>query len=136
MKKIQRITVKKLLNYLKREKGITLKPEDITGIDGEFKTSLNSYHAFKANFTGTDLSDIQKEDIIKDITLFGAEPKMLKARLEKKYPGYESQFKALLKSLKCKEWGRLSEKLLNGIAVDVPGLGQVGTVIYQMWNTE
>ena len=38
------------------------------------KTSLNSYHAFKANFTGTDLSDIQKEDIIKDIALFGAEP--------------------------------------------------------------
>lgn len=133
--KNSKVTVKKLLNYLKREKGITLKPEDITGIDGEFKTSLNSYHAFKANFTGTDLSDIQKEDIIKDITLFGAEPKMLKARLEKKYPGYESQFKALLKSLKCKEWGRLSEKLLNGIAVDVPGLGQVGTVIYQMWNT-
>ena len=64
------------------------------------KHCLTAIMHLRLIFTGTDLSDIQKEDIIKDITLFGAEPKMLKARLERKYPGYESQFKALLRSLK------------------------------------
>lgn len=131
-----KVTRKKLVDYLKREKGVTdLTKDDIAGIDGEFKTSLRSYHAFKQVFTGVELSERAKEDIIKDMTLFGAEPKLLKKRLFSKYPGYKNQLLALMKSLSCKDWGRLSEKLLNGIAVEEPGLGEVGTVIYKMWET-
>ena len=133
--KKKKVTIKKLQDYLKREKGWILSREDITGIGEEFHTSLTSYHAFKANFTNTDITEREKEDIIKDITVFGAEPVMLKKRLYRKYPEYQSQIAGLMKMLKCKEWGRLSEKVLSGIAVDVPGLGKVGTVIYQMWAT-
>ncbi len=131
-----KVTVKKLLDYLRREKGYTdITREDITGIDVEIKSSLKSYHAFKRNFTGIELTEQQKEDIVKDMTLFGAEPALLKKRLFVKYPAFQSQITALLKDLKCKEWGRLSYKLLNGIAVEVPGKGMVGTVLYKMWIT-
>ncbi|MDE6312235.1 MAG: type II CRISPR RNA-guided endonuclease Cas9 [Lachnospiraceae bacterium] len=131
-----KVTKKKLIDYLKREKGMAdLTREDIGGIDLEFKTSLKSYHAFKQIFTGCNIPEIIKEDIVKDLTLFGAEEALLKKRLCAKYPEYENQFPTLIKTLKCTEWGRLSEKLLNGLAVDVPGLGKVGTVIYQMWES-
>lgn len=131
-----KVTVRKLIDYLKAEKGYTnLKREDISGIDVEIKSSLKSYHAFKEKFTGVDLSEREKEDIIKDMTLFGAEQKLLKKRLIAKYPDYENQMISLIKSLKCNDWGRLSYKLLNGIAIDVPGQGKIGTVMYQLWNT-
>lgn len=131
-----KVTKKKLIDYLKREKGMTdLTKDDIGGIDTEFKTSLKSYHAFKQIFTGIELSEKVKEDIIKDMTLFGAEPKLLKKRLLAKYPEYENQLLTLMKTLTCKDWGRLSEKLLHGIALEEPGLGKVGTIIYKMWET-
>ncbi|MBQ4529766.1 MAG: type II CRISPR RNA-guided endonuclease Cas9 [Lachnospiraceae bacterium] len=134
--KKSKVTKKKLLDYLKREKGWSdLTKDDITGIDIEFKTALKSYHAFKQTFTGSELSEQIKEDIIKDMTLFGAEQTLLKKRLVAKYPEYEKQLIALMKSLNCKEWGRLSAKLLNGIAIEVPGIGEIGTIIYQMWET-
>lgn len=132
----QKVTVKKLIDYLKSEKGYAgLKREDISGIDVEIKSSLKSYHAFKEKFTQSALSEEEKEDIIKDMTLFGAEPKLLKKRLTAKYPDYENQISSLIKSLRCNDWGRLSYKLLNGIAVDVPGQGKIGTIMYQLWNT-
>lgn len=131
-----KVTVKKLVDYLKREKGYTdITKEDISGIDIDFKSSLKSYHAFKREFTNVNLSESEKEDIIKDMTLFGAEPKLLKKRLSAKFPGYESQLNSLIKSLNCNGWGRLSYKLLNGIAVEIPGQGMVGTVLYQLRNT-
>lgn len=131
-----KVTVKKLLDYLKCEEGYNdITREDITGIDIEIKSSLKSYHAFKREFTGIDLSINDKENIVKDMTLFGAEPKLLKKRLLVQYPNYEKQITALIKSLKCNDWGRLSYKLLNKIAIDVPGQGEVGTIMYQLWNT-
>ena len=131
-----KVTKKKLLDYLKRENGMSeLTKDDITGIDIEFKSALKSYHAFKQQFTGINLSEQIKEDIIKDMTLFGAEQTLLKKRLIAKYPQYEKQLLALMKALNCKEWGRLSERLLNGIAIEIPGIGKIGTVIYQMWET-
>lgn len=131
-----KVTVKKLIEYLKKDEGYKdITKEDISGIDTEIKSSLKSYHAFKKVFTGTELSEQEKEDIIKDMTLFGAEPKLLKKRLSTKYPNYSKQLDALTNELKCKDWGRLSYKLLSGIAIEVPGLGNVGTVMYQLWNT-
>lgn len=133
----QKVTVKKIVDYLKREEvGYSdITKDDISGIDIEIKSSLKSYHAFKRQFTGVELSEAAKEDIINDMTLFGAEPKLLMKRLKSKYPDYEKQLSALVKSLKCSDWGRLSYKFLSGIAVDVEGQGKVRTIIYQLWNT-
>ena len=134
--KKSKVTIKKIVDYLKSEEGYNnITRDDIGGIDIEIKSSLKSYHAFKRDFTNSELSIKDKEDIIKDMTLFGAEPKLLKSRLVKKYPDYEKQIGALIRNHKCKDWGRLSNKLLCGIATDVPGQGEVGTVMYQLWNT-
>lgn len=130
-----KVTMKKLIDYLKSEGYNDITRDDITGIDIEIKSSLKSYHAFKREFTGIDLSIDDKERIVKDMTLFGAEPKLLKKRLLAQFPNYANQIIALIKSLKCNDWGRLSYKLLNGIAIDIPGQGQVGTIMYQLWNT-
>ena len=133
-----RVTLKNIIEYLKKEEtGFTnLTKDDISGIDIEIKSSLRSYHAFKREFTNCSITEKQKEDIIKDMTLFGAEPDLLKERLVKKYPQYEKQVKALMRSYSCKDWGRLSEKFLNGIAVEEKGQGKIGTIIYKLWNTD
>ena len=134
--KNSRVTLKKIVDYLRREEGyVNLTKDEIDGVDIEIKSSLKSYHAFKQKFTDSNLSEVQKEDVIRDMTLFGAEPKLLKQRLLVKYPNYEKQLTDLIKSLKCNEWGRLSYKLLNGIENVIPETGMAGTVICAMWET-
>ena len=51
-----------MLNYLKSEKGIT---HDITGIDGDFKSSMRS----AIEMSQFNLTDSEKEDAIKAITV-------------------------------------------------------------------
>ena len=48
--KSRKVTQKKLKNYLVKE-GITGKEVEITGIDGDFKSSLTAYHDFKEKLT-------------------------------------------------------------------------------------
>ena len=44
--KYRKVTLKKLKDYLVTQ-GLTDRNVDITGIDGDFKSSLTSYHDFK-----------------------------------------------------------------------------------------
>lgn len=66
----RKVTQKKLKKYLYIE-GIADKEVEISGIDGEFKSSLTAYHDFKEKLTGVELSQKDKESIILDIVLFG-----------------------------------------------------------------
>lgn len=136
--KHNKITIKKLINFLKIEGYYNdINTEDISGIDGEFKNGLVSYLAFKELFTNCKLTEEEKEDIIKDITIFGADENLLKKRLYRKYPGYENSINKLIKKIKSDLWGRLSKEFLQGenLAIEVPGEGKVGTIMYKMWNT-
>ena len=131
-----RITKKRLIQYLKKE-GIYAKvePEDISGLDENFQSSLKSLLAFKQIHFDSPVPEQAMEDMIKDITLFGEDPKLLKKRLLVKYPEYGKQIPAIIKTVKCDGWASLSEKLLTGLAVDIPGEGPVGTILYFLWNT-
>lgn len=80
----RKVTQKKLKKYLYIE-GIADKEVEISGIDGEFKSSLTAYHDFKEKLTGVELSQKDKESIILDIVLFGDDKKLLKKRIEKKF---------------------------------------------------
>lgn len=71
-KKVRR---KDLLNYLKSEKGVAF---DITGIDGDFKSSMRS----AIEMSQFNLTDSEKEDAIKAITVFGDDKKLLRKRLK------------------------------------------------------
>lgn len=132
-----RVTRKRLIQYLKKE-GICVKveAEDISGIDGDFKSSLKTMLAFKQIHFEKPLSEQIMEDMVRDITLFGADTSLLKKRLLAKYPAYEKQIPMIIKNVKCDGWASLSGKLLEGLAVEIPGLGNVGNIIYLLWNTQ
>ena len=130
----RKVTVKKLKNYLVRE-GIADRDVDITGIDGDFKTSLTAYHDFKEKLTGCNLSQEDCENIILNITLFGDDKKLLDHRLQSQYPDLtESQRKAL-RSLSYKGWGRLSKTFLEEITAPAPETGEVWSIIQALWYT-
>lgn len=136
--KKRKVTQKVLKNYLKTE-GIVAADEidrlDITGIDGDFKSSLTAYHDFKEKLTGCILSDQQKEKIILDITLFGEDKKLLKRRLMAMFPELtDNQVKALC-VLSYKGWGRLSRKFLEEVSAPAPETGEAWSIIQALWES-
>lgn len=132
--KKRKVTKKSLENYLVRE-GITGKNPEISGVDGDFKSSLTAYHDFKEKLTDADLSDRDKEKIILNITLFGDDKKLLKKRLRNLFPQLtESQTKNLAK-LSYNGWGRLSAKFLEDVTIPAPGTGEVWNIMSALWNT-
>lgn len=134
----RKVTQKKLKDYFKRA-GKFSKEEiaklDITGIDGDFKSSLTAYHDFKEKLTGCDLRQEDKENIILNITLFGEDKKFLEKRLSALYPHLtENQIKGL-RALNYSGWGRLSRTFLEGITAPAPETGEAWTIIRTMWET-
>ena len=83
---------------------------EITGVDGDFKSNLKPFR----DLAFLDLPDSDKEEIIKAITIFGEDKKLLKNRLKKKYGGKISNEDIIkISKLKYTGWGRLSAKLLT-----------------------
>lgn len=130
----RKVTQKKLRAYLMRE-GVANKETDITGVDGDFKSSLTAYHDFKEKLSGIELSQTEKESIILNITLFGEDKKLLLKRLEKLFPKLTDKQCAALSNLSYKGWGRLSRKFLEEITAPAPETGEVWTIIRTLWET-
>lgn len=129
----RKVTQERLKNYLICE-GKAGRNVDITGIDGDFKSSLKSYHDFKEKLTDIKLSQHEKEQIILNITLFGADKKLLHQRLKKLFPQLkEGQLKAVC-SLSYKGWGRLSKKFLEEITVSDPKTEEKLNIITALWT--
>lgn len=111
--------------------------EQISGIDGDFKSALTSYGKFYAVF-GEDLEkeSVQKiaEDIIFWGTVYGDDKKMYMQRVKNAYGEIltESQMKRI-KGLKFKDWGKLSREFL-----ELPGCnkedGEILPLIQMMWE--
>lgn len=83
--KDKKITAKKMCSYLIREEHISKEEAaQISGIERDFKASLAPWIDMRKilgdNFTVSD-----SEKIIKDITLFGADKKMLRRRLKARF---------------------------------------------------
>lgn len=131
--KSRKVTIKKLKEYLRTE-GYG-RDIEISGVDGEFKASLRSYHDFKEKLTGVSLSTAEKEKLILDITLFGEDKKLLKKRIKMLFPQLtEGQVKAVC-SLSYKGWGRLSGRFLEGIQDVNQETGELSSIIQMLWET-
>ena len=132
----RKVTQKKLKNYLIRE-GITDGNVDITGIDDDFKGSLIAYHDFKEKLTDCSLTQSDKENIILNITLFGADKKLLEKRLKVLYPELTDPQRKSLCQLSYQGWGNLSQKFLDGITALSPEAetGEAWTIIRTLWET-
>lgn len=112
--KSKKVTQKGLIRFLIRHRWEEKEAKIIQGIDGDFKSSLAPWIDMK-KILGDSFDKDLAERIIKDITLFGMDRKMLRKRLENFDVKLTSnQIKDLLR-LKYSGWGRLSEKFLTGI---------------------
>lgn len=124
-----KVTAKRLKNYLKSH---NYGDVEITGIDGDFKNTLKVFRDFERY----NLTNTEKDEIVKAITIFGDDKKLLKKRLNNKYADKLSseEINSILK-LKYSGWGRLSKKFLSGITGIDRETGEVDSIINFMWNT-
>lgn len=101
----------KFIKYLVSE-GIDKKEaESISGLDGDFKSSLSSLIDMK-HILGNDFSREDAEKMIKDITIFGGDKKMLKNRLHREFSYLIPEQLTSLTRLSYDGWGRLSREFL------------------------
>lgn len=123
-----KVTITRLKKYL-RSYGID---GEITGIDGDFKNSLKSHRDLYAY----DLNDIEKEEIIKAITIFGDDKGLLKKRLNVLYGNKLSKEDiSQISKLKYSGWGRLSREFLSELQATCDESGEVNNIIGFMWDS-
>lgn len=129
--KVKGTAVKKYL------KAVLNKDVEITGIDGDFKSSMKSY----LDLCKYGLSVDEMEEIIKAITIFGDDKKLLKKRIESKF-SERLDFEKIKKisSLKYTGWSRLSREFLTEIEsaymnTEKENSGEVMNIITAMWET-
>ena len=76
--KYYKVTNKKLCDYLKSR---NIAFDEISGIDNDFKSSLKSYK----DLVAYNLTDEQKEEIVKAITIFGDDHDVFKDNWRNRY---------------------------------------------------
>lgn len=124
-----KVSLAKLKNYLKSE---GFADCEITGIDGDFKSSLKPFR----DLMPYNLTDDEKEEAIRAITIFGDDKKLLKKRLKKQFADKLSEEEILkLAKLKYSDWGRLSKQFLNEVNAVCVESGELNNIIGFMWST-
>lgn len=128
--KYSKVTQSKIKNYLKSTKG--LNDVELSGIDGDFKSNLKSYK----DLAFVNLSNEEKDEIIKAITIFGDDKKLLRKRLKNVFSNKltDEEIKKICK-LKYAGWSKLSKELLLDVEALVKENGEVTNVIHAMWDT-
>lgn len=118
----RKMTEGRIKDFLKRT-GTTDGKGVLTGIDIDIKSNLYSYRDM-VRILGEDFDHQMAESIIRYITLFGEEKKILKSTLEREFgDALTKEQRDKLVNLKYREWGRLSETFLKkiiGVAGDGP----------------
>lgn len=136
--KNKKIGMRTLVEFLKSQNIVVTKTE-ITGIDGTFNTSLGSYIDMMKIFGEENIvKDSYKkmiEDIILWITLYGEEKKLIKSKIEEKYPEKVTpeEMKLILK-LKYRDWSRLSKEFLTEIETMDEETGELISIIEMLWR--
>ncbi len=138
-----KITGKKLVDFLNANgvggiEGAKVTKADISGIDGDFKSSMVPYLKIKGILNAGNISVDEKttEKLIFALTVSGDSQKMLKRRIVGILGNSadESTVKKLC-NLKLTGWGRLSEKLLTGLYITDPATGECKNIIDMLWET-
>lgn len=133
-----KVTQKKLISFM-RTKGWYPKSEplDISGIDGDFRNTMQSYRDFKPYFEESKLSHHDAEDIIKWLTIFSEGGGIAERKIRAAFGNVLSNEEiSRISRLRYSGWGRLSEKFLNGIKGIDKETGEQETIIEAMWKTQ
>lgn len=124
-----KVTQKALKNYLK---SIGYGDVEVSGIDGDFKNSLKSVIELKE----FNLTDEEKEEVVRLITIFADDKKLLRRRLSKIFSHKLSEKDILrLSKLKYKDWGKLSMKFLCQLQGTNKETGETGSILEFMQST-
>ena len=108
-----RVTKKSIQKFLAAE-GLIGVNDEVSGIDDTVKSSLRSYHDFKALLErGIDTETV--EQIILRIIVFGNDKKMLRSWLRKNCSFLTDEEIKSICRLKYQDWGRLSRTFLTEI---------------------
>ncbi len=134
MKK-KKVTGKDIKNYL-RVSGFPSDAE-LSGIDGDFHSSLSSYRKFQ-EILDTEVLTAAQERMVEDVifwsTVYGESKSFLKEKIKEKYSDSltDVQIKRIL-GIKFREWGRLSKSFLELEGAD-RDTGEIKTIISRMWE--
>lgn len=134
--KTSKVTKKTLERFFRQE---NISFQNIGGIDDKINASMKSYNDFRRIF-GEDYIQLHRdeiENIIRWITLFCDEKKMLVTKIKNTYPHISDDKIKAIKKLKYKDWGRLSATLLNSsaIAYEDDAFGERVTIISALRHT-
>lgn len=138
-KKKKKVTKKRLLSFLKKE-GFEIAEDEISGIDQDFKNSLNSYYDFK-NKIGIDLELHSNREMVEQIifwmTVYSDGGKILRRKIENNYGDTlsEEQINRICK-MQYSGWGNLSKEFLSGIQGMDKETGEVFSIIEALRNTD
>ena len=129
-----KVTLKKICDYLKQH-DIEITKDDISGIDGDFKSSMSPVLKLKAAFENVP-DDDTLEMLVYALTVSGDSPKMVKRRIKRVLGDAASDLLVnKISNIKYAGWGRLSEKLLTGIYDVDPVTGECCSIMDALWNT-
>lgn len=131
--KYKKMTLKLIAEYLKAN-NLLHAGDILSGIDGEIKSSLKSYHDFKRLLENKIFTEDQVEEIIERIT-YSEDKKRIERWIKNKYPNLQADDIKYISRLKYKDFGRLSGRLLNGIKGCGNSTGEEVTIIKALWET-
>ncbi len=128
-----KITQKKLLDYL-HSQGLEVSKEEISGIDGDFKSSMAPVMKLQSIFA-EPVPEETLEQLAFALTVSGDSFKMLQRRIRAILPMADKAVIRKVCGLKYSGWGRLSKKLLTEIYDVDKATGECRSIMDLLWQT-
>lgn len=132
--KNKRVTKSRLEKFLKSE-GEIGNQDIISGIDGDFKASLTAYIDLKGILNNMLPPDEKIEELVRDITLFRDDKKLLKARIKREFPDFTDKQVEAVAKLPYKDWGRLSKEFLTELVSVNKETGELLNILSMLYET-
>ena len=125
----KKVTQNAVIKYLKSRGYDDI---EITGVDGDFKSSMKPC----IDLSEYSLSEDEMESIILAVTIFGDDKQLLKKRLRQKLSGKLTEKDInKISRLQYSGWGRLSREFLCDIEAVNPETGELINIINALWET-
>ena len=130
----RKVTINAIKDYLiKNNYCNTEDLESFSGVDTNIKSALSSHFAFKRLLSTKTLNDVAVEEIIEHAT-FSEDKSRYSKWIANEFSFLNDDDKRYVSSLKFKDFGNLSKKLLTGIEGTDIRNGETNTIIGFMWE--
>lgn len=108
--------------------------DTLSGVDETYKGYLKTYHSFRRMLTGGILTEAQVEDIVNHAA-YSEDGNRFERFLLREYPALSSDDRKYIRTLKLKEFGRLSREFLTELVGANRSTGEAGTILEMLWDT-